>query len=82
MKSRRHLQHHVVLIQLGEHGGYLPLSIRIVQRVVDHRRRDAKPGSGGAVVNQLCAETGNLLVARHIAKLRADFGSFSSISGA
>ena len=43
MKLRRDLKHHVVLIQLGEDGGYLTLAECIVERIVDHLRRDAEP---------------------------------------
>ena len=56
MKSRRHLEHHVILIQLREHGGHLALAICVVKRIVDHRRRDAEPRGRVAIEHQLYAK--------------------------
>ena len=41
--SGLHLEHHAVLVRLREDGRDQPLAERVVQRVVDRRRRDAEP---------------------------------------
>ena len=33
----------MVLIELGENGGYLPLAERVVQRVINRLRKDSEP---------------------------------------
>ena len=48
-----HFQHHVVLVQLREHGRDLPLAEGVVERVVDHLRRDAEARGGVAVDDQM-----------------------------
>ena len=44
-----HLQHHAVLVRLREDGRDQALAERVVERVVDRRRRDAEPARGLAV---------------------------------
>ena len=44
-----HLEHHPVLVQLGEHGRHLALAEGVVERVVDDLAGDAEPGRGVAV---------------------------------
>ena len=44
-----YLEHHMVLVQLREDGRDLPLAEGIVERVVDHLRRDAEARRGIAV---------------------------------
>ena len=38
-----HFENHVVLVQLREDGRDLPLAVRVVEGLVDGRRRDAEP---------------------------------------
>ena len=49
LELRLDLQHDVVLVQLREHRRDLPLAEGVVERVVDHLRRDAEPRRGVAV---------------------------------
>ena len=64
-----HLQHHPVLVELGEDGRDLALAEGVVERVVDHLGRDAESGGGGAIDAHGGLETLILLVARHVAEL-------------
>ena len=48
LELRRDFQHHVILVELREHGRHLALAERVVERVVDQLRRDAEPRSGVA----------------------------------
>ena len=50
--SRLHFEHHVVLVELREHRRDLPLAEGVVERVVDHLRRDAQARGGVAVDHQ------------------------------
>ena len=63
------LQHHAVLVQLREHRRDLPLAERVVERVVDHLRRDAEPRRGVAVDHQARLQPRVLLVAGDVAQL-------------
>ena len=49
LKSGSGLQHDAVLIQLREHRRDLTLPEGVVQRIVDHLRRDAEPRGGVAI---------------------------------
>ena len=42
LKIRQRFQNDVILVQLGEEGGNLPLAERVVERVVNRLRRDAQ----------------------------------------
>ena len=70
LELRLHLQHDVVLVELREHRRDLPLPEGVVQRVVDHLRRDAQPRGGVAVDHQLGLQPLVLLVAGDVAQLR------------
>src|SRR5437667_146047 len=62
-----HLQHDVVLVQLGEHDRDLPLAEGIVERLVDHRRRDAEARRGVSVDDERRAQPAVLRIARDVA---------------
>ena len=66
-----HFQHHVVLVQLREHGGDFALAVGVVERLVDGGGRDAQARGGVAVEHQPGAQTLHLLVAGHIASVPA-----------
>ena len=68
MELRRDLQHHVVLVELGEHGRDLALPERVVQRVVDHRGRDPEARGSIAIDDQMRTESLVLLVGCHVAQ--------------
>ncbi len=71
LELRRHLQHHVILVELGEHGRDLALAERVVERVVDGRGRDAEARGGVAIDHQMRIQAVVLLIGRDIAQLRA-----------
>ncbi len=77
-----HLQHHVILIQLREHGGHFTLAIGVVERLVDGRCSDAKARSRGAIEHQLRLNALRLLIARDIAEFRQLPAVCASIFGA
>ena len=58
------LQNDAVLVQLGEDGGDLPLAEGVVERVVDHLRRDPEPRRRVAIDRERQLETAVLLIAR------------------
>ena len=64
-----HFQHHVILVQLREHGGHFALAIGVVKRVVDRRGRDAQARGGIAVENHAHAQAVHLLIGCHVAQL-------------
>ncbi len=61
-----HFHHHVVLVQLGEDCGNLPLTECIVERVVDVGHRDAQARSGVAIDHQLGPQALILQVAGYV----------------
>ena len=61
-------QHDAVLVQLREQDKYLPLAEGVVQRVVDHLRRDPQPRGGIAIDHHLGLQAFALLIAGHIAQ--------------
>ena len=63
------LQHHPVLVQLGEHGGDLPLAESVVEGVVQHLGRDAQARGCGPIEGDADLEPGVLLVAGHVPQL-------------
>src|SRR5450759_701624 len=67
---RIHFQYDVILVQLRKHGGDLPLTERVVKRVVDGLRQDAQSRSCVTVDDQVCLQSVVLLVAGHVAQLR------------
>ena len=76
LKLRRDFQHHVILVELGEHGRDLALPECIVERVVDGRGRDAEARGGIAIDHQMRASPCVLLIGRDIAQR----GSVRSLS--
>ena len=64
-----HFEHHMILVQLREHGRYQSLAECVVQRIVDHGGRNAEAGSRIAIVDEIGPKTQHLLIARHVAKL-------------
>src|SRR6266478_4431389 len=70
LKLRADLEHHVILIQLGEDSRNLALSERVVQNVINGLRQDTEPRSRVAVYYQICFQAIVLLVARDIPHLR------------
>jgi len=54
LELRRHFHDYVVLIQRAVHGGYLPLSECIIERIVDVLRSHPQAAGGIAVDHQLC----------------------------
>ena len=75
-------QHHVVLVQLREHGRDLALAVGVVQRLIDVGGRNAEAGSGVAVEHHAGAQTPDLLIAGHVAQLRQLLAALASICGA
>ena len=65
-----HFQHHVILVQLRKDGRDLPLSISVVQRLVDGRCGDSQPRGRVAVEHQCRPQSEDLLIAGHVAQLR------------
>src|SRR5450631_654983 len=65
-KFRRSLHDDVILIQRRVHGGYLPLSERVVQSVVDQLRRNTEARRGGPVILHHSLKAPVLLVAAHV----------------
>src|ERR1700730_11341427 len=56
----------MVLIQRGEHGGYLALAERVVESIVDQLRRDSETHGSVAVVLNHGLQAPVLLVAAHV----------------
>ena len=69
LEVRLHLEDDVVLVQLREHRRDLPLAERVVERVVDHLRRDAEPRRRVAIDRQIGLQAAVLLIARDVAQL-------------
>ena len=69
-EARGHFHHHMVLVQLSVERRYQPLPERIVERVVDHLRRDPQPGRGVPIDPERDSQASVLLVAGNIAELR------------
>src|ERR1700722_6956123 len=65
-----HLKHYVVLVELGEDGGDLPLAKGGVEGLGDVLRRDAEARSRVAVHYEVCVQAAILLVAGDIAQRR------------
>ena len=77
-KSRRDFKHHVILIQLREHGRDLALAEGVVERVVDLLHADAQARSRIAIDDQRGFEPAVLLVGRDIAQVRQACCSLST----
>ena len=69
LELRRHLQDHVVLVELGEDRRHLPLPEAVVEAVVDVLRRDAQAGGGLPVEGRDACRPVGLQVARHVRQL-------------
>ena len=67
------LQNHVVLIQLRIHRINLALAKRIVERIVDRRRRHTQPGSSRPVNDQRHRQPTQLLIRSNVFELRQLF---------
>ena len=67
-KVRIDPEHHVVLIQLREHGRDLPLAVRVVERLIDGRGGNAESSRGVPIERDLGTQTLDLLIARNVAK--------------
>ena len=63
-------ENHVIFVECGVDPGDVTLAERIVERVVDRRRRDAEQCGGRAVDLNLQGPTGRLLIARDCRQLR------------
>ncbi len=70
LKFRQRFQDDVILVQLREERGNLPLAERVVERVVNRLRRDAEPRRRHAVNHQGRLRAVRLLVGGHVAELR------------
>ncbi len=57
-------------VHLGEVLGDLPLTERVIQRVVDHLRLDAEPRGSVAIDHECRGGAAVLLVAGHVAQHR------------
>jgi len=66
---RRHLHHHVVLIQLSVHRGDFTLPESIVQRIVNPLSRKPKARRSGTIEGQIGRQTVILLIATDIGQL-------------
>ncbi len=63
-------QHHVILIQLGEHDRHQPLSEGVIQRVVNGAGSHSQARGGVAVDDHIDLRRLVLLIGGHIAQLR------------
>src|SRR6266576_3094210 len=74
-------ENHVVLIQLREERGDLPLAEGVIKRVIYRLRRDAEPRGGYTINDEPGLRTERLLVGRHIAQLREDLKFCDQLRG-
>ncbi len=70
---RRHFEHYAVLVELGEDGGDLALTERVVQRVVDGLNRHAEPA-------RLLAIDGQFERVTLVGQIVVDVGQFRQIA--
>ena len=63
-------EHHVILVQLREDGGYFALAVRVVERLVDGGRRNSQARRGVAVELQRGAKALRLLIAGDVGQFR------------
>ncbi len=59
----------MILVQLRENRGHLPLAERVIQRVVNRLRQNSQPRCGVAINRQRCLHSAVLLVAGHVGQL-------------
>src|SRR5487761_221363 len=69
LEVRCNFQYDVILVELAEYGGYLALPEGVVERVIDHRRSDAKTAGGIPVDGQRALQSLILLIAGNISQL-------------
>ena len=69
-KLRINLQHHVILVELGKHGGDLALAKSVIERIVNGLRQDSKTRGRIAVNHQVGLQPVVLLIAGYVAQLR------------
>ena len=67
-KRRIDFHHHMILIQFRVDRGHLPLSERVVERIVDRQRRNSQPRSRIAVNHQGRLQSARLLIAGNVAQ--------------
>ena len=70
LELRRDFHDHVVLVERTVHGGDLPLSEGVVERIVDVLRGYTQPAGGVAIDHQLRLQSLILLVGIHVAQFR------------
>src|SRR5215469_4679689 len=73
LKLRVYFDDHVILIQLSEDGGDLPLAISVVERVINIRGENAEARGGVTVNAERSEQTLIQLVAGDVAQLRKRF---------
>src|SRR5215472_3499493 len=73
LKTGIGLEHHVILIELGEDGGDLALSKGVIERVVDGLGKDSEAPGCVAVDDKVNLQTIGQLVRGDVAKLRQSF---------
>ena len=71
LKLRIHFEHHVILVELREHGGDLALSERVVQVLSIACGSNSQPRRGVAIDHQVRFKPPVLLIAGHIAQSEA-----------
>ena len=81
LELRLHFEHHAVLVRLREDGRDEALAERVVERVVDRRRRDAEPARRVAVDVDVRLQALVLQVARDVGELAAAARSRSTSFG-
>src|SRR5260370_19826502 len=69
LELRRGLEHHMVLVELGEQSRDLSLAEGVVERVVDHLRGNPEPRGGYPIDHQRGPQGLVLLIVRHAPKL-------------
>src|ERR1700676_4427705 len=70
LELRVHFHHHVILVELGENRGDLPLSEGVVQRVIDVPGQNSQPRGGVPVDGQRRQQSVIQLIGGHIAQFR------------
>ena len=70
LKVGQRFQNDVILIRLRKERRDLSLAKRVIERVVNHLRRDAESRSGYAVDDECSSRASVLLVRRHVPQFR------------
>ncbi len=69
LELRIHFEHDVILVQLRENRGHLPLPERVIQRVVNRLRQNSQPGCCVAINREGGLHPALLLIAGHVGQL-------------